>query len=72
MSYYSQRQINNFRAYEMIRSSGEYNMFSSQARLASCLSKEDYTYVMENYSALKDASEAAAADEMLLKAVDHS
>lgn len=47
-------------------------MFSPQARLASSLSKEDYTYVMENYSALKDASEVRAAEDMLLQQVDHS
>ena len=47
-------------------------MFSSQARLATCLDKDEYTFVMENYSALKEASEAAAANEMLLKAVDQS
>ena len=71
MSYYTERQINNFRAYEFVRSSGHYNMFSPQARLASCLSKEDYTYVMENYSELKEASEARQAEDHLLKQVDH-
>ena len=56
----------------MIRSSGVYNMFSAQARLASGLTKDEYTFVMENYSELKEASKAAAADEMLLDAVDKS
>jgi hypothetical protein len=56
----------------MIRSSGVYNMFSAQARLASGLTKDEYTFIMENYSELKEASEAAAADEMLLDAVDNS
>ena len=69
---YTKRQIHHFRSYEMIRSSGVYNMFSAQARLASGLTKDEYTFVMENYTELKEASEAAAADEMLLDAVDKS
>ena len=56
----------------MVRKSGVYNMFSSQARLATCLDKDEYIFVMENYSALKDASESVAADEMLLNQTDHS
>ena len=69
---YTKQQIKAFRSYELIRKSGVYNMFSSQARLASGLTKEEYLFVMENYSNLKEASEARAAEEMLLKAVDQS
>jgi len=47
-------------------------MFSSQARLASGLTKDEYLFVMENYSDLKNASESVAADEMLLNQTDHS
>jgi len=47
-------------------------MFSSQARTAAMLTKEEHLFVMENYSELKEASEATAADEMLLNQVDHS
>jgi len=69
---FTKHQINHFRSYEMVRKSGVYNMFSPQARLATCLDKDEYLFIMENYSQLKEASEATAADEMLLKAVDHS
>jgi hypothetical protein len=72
MNYYTEKQIKAFRAYEYVRSSGHYNMFSPQARLATCLTKEEYTNVMKNYSELKEASEARAAEDMLLKQVDHS
>lgn len=69
---FTKKQINQFKSYEIIRTSGVYNMFSAQARLASGLTKEEYIFIMENYSELKDASEAVAADAMLLKATDHS
>ena len=69
---YTKRQINQFKSYEIIRKSGTYNMFDSRARLASGLTKDEYLFVMENYSELKDASEARAAEEMLLKATDKS
>jgi hypothetical protein len=69
---FTRKQIHQFRSYEMVRKSGHYNMFSSQARLATCLTKEEYLFVMENYSELKEASNAYAADEMLLKETDHS
>jgi len=69
---YTKHQIKAFRFYEQVRESGHYNMFDSRARLATGLTKEEYLFVMENYSELKDASEAAAANEMLLKQTDHS
>jgi len=72
MSNYTQQQINNFRAYEHVRSSGHYNMFSPQARSSSGLTKEEYIFVMENYSELLEASEAKRAEEHLLQQVDHS
>lgn len=69
---FTKQQINHFKSYEMVRSSGAYNMLSPQARLATCLDKDEYIFVQKNYSALKEASEARAAEEALLKAVDHS
>jgi hypothetical protein len=72
MAYYTQSEIKAFRAYELVRKSGVYNMYSSQARLATALTQEEYLNVMKNYSELKEASEARAAEEMLLKATDHS
>lgn len=39
-------------AYEEVRRSGLYNMFDDRARQLTGLSKEDYIYVMKNYSEL--------------------
>jgi hypothetical protein len=72
MAYYTEKEIKAFRAYESVRSSGLYNMFSPQARFQACLTEEEYTNVMKNYSELKEASEARAAEEMLLKQTDQS
>ena len=69
---FTKKQIHHFRSYEFVRKSGHYNMFSSQARLATYLTKEEYANVMKNYSELKEASEARAAEEMLLKQTDKS
>ena len=72
MSYFTEREIKAFRAYEQVRKSGLYNMMSSSARLAACLDKDEYMNVQTRYSELKEASEARAAEEMLLKQTDHS
>jgi hypothetical protein len=69
---FTKNQINNFLSYETIRSSGLHNMMSPQARLATCLDRDEYLFCLENYNLLKEASEAAAADKMLLQQVDHS
>ncbi len=69
---YTKHQIKAFRFYEQVRKSGDYNMFDSRARLATGLTKDEYIFVMENYSELKEASESAAATEMLLNQTDHS
>jgi hypothetical protein len=69
---FTRKQINNFKNYEIIRKSGSHNMFSSQARLASGLTKDDYAFVMSNYSDLKAAVAGFDADEYLIKQVDHN
>jgi hypothetical protein len=67
---YTNKQINNYKSYEIIRRSGAYNMFSPQARLSTGLTKEEYLFVMDNYSELKEAAEAFDADGYLLKQTD--
>jgi hypothetical protein len=69
---FNKEQIKNYKSYEIIRKSGAYNMFSPQARLSTGLTKDEYLFVMENYSELKDATEAVNADEYLLKQTDKS
>ena len=69
---FTKKEINNYKSYESVRKSGAYNMFDSRAHLSSGLTKEEYLFVMENYSALKEATESFDADEYLLKQTDHS
>lgn len=45
------RMYNN---YERVRVEGRFNMFSNEAMTLSCLTKQEYVYVMENYSELKE------------------
>ena len=72
MKNFTEREIKNFRRYEKVRSQGLYNMLSSQARIECGLNQTDFINTQLNYSELKEASEARMAEEMLLKAVDHS
>lgn len=53
---FTEEQLNNFKAYEKIRSSGRYNMFDRRAIIASGLSQNEYLFVMENYLELETAS----------------
>ena len=61
---FTERQLKHFKSYEMVRESGIYNMFSPQARIASCLSKEDYIFVMNNYEELQKQAEEASCDSI--------
>ena len=69
---FTKKEINNYKSYEQVRKSGAYNMFDSRARLSSGLTKDEYLFVMENYSALKEAAESFDADNYLLNQVDHN
>lgn len=55
---FSEQQIKNWRAYERVRIGGRFNMFDPKARRATGLSGEDYSFVMRNYSELKEAAES--------------
>ena len=67
---FTKKQINNYKSYEIVRKTGAYNMFSSQARLSTGLTKDEYLFVMENYSELKEAAKSFDADSYLLKQTD--
>jgi hypothetical protein len=69
---FTKKQLNDFKSYEIIRKSGAYNMFDSRARLSSGLTKDEYIFVMANYSALKEAAESFDADNYLLNQCDKS
>ena len=44
-----------WRAYERVRAGGRFNMFDPRARRMSGLSADRYSFVMSNYSKLRDA-----------------
>ena len=54
MMTFTTEQLKNFRKYEKVRQSGCWNMFDPQARQKTGLTKEDYLFVMKNYSELRD------------------
>lgn len=54
---YSHQNIQQWRAYERVRSSGKFNMFDPQAMAASGLTKGEYLFCMKNYGPLKDAAD---------------
>lgn len=51
---FSPTQMMNYRRYEQVRASGEFNMWSPQAQLATGLTNEDYLFVMGNYTLLNE------------------
>lgn len=51
------QEISNFRAYLEVQEEGQYNMFDPRARQLTGLERSDYTFVMENYVALRTQSE---------------
>lgn len=55
MTLFTKTQLKHYAAYERVRQSGQYNMWDPHARLAAGLTKEDYVFVMENFTALRDA-----------------
>lgn len=57
MTTFTKEQIMHFNNFEEVRSEGQFNMFSRDAREAAGLSSFDYTFVMKNYPALKKAAE---------------
>lgn len=61
MTTFTKHQINAWKVYESVRKRGKYNMFDPRARRLTGLTKEDYTFVMRNFSALKAAAQSEAA-----------
>jgi hypothetical protein len=51
---FTDKQIKNFKAYERVRASGHFNMFDLRAQQAASLKRDDFTFVMEHYDALKN------------------
>lgn len=49
---FTPEQLENWKAYEDVRSGGEYNMFDRRAEEATGLSHVEYMFVMKNYTEL--------------------
>ena len=56
---YTQEDLDDFEAYEKVRRSGKYNMYSPDAKLATGLTDERFMFVLKHYSALRKAFEAS-------------
>ncbi len=52
---FTTEQLADWRKYEKVRLSGRFNMFDPRARRATGLNGERYSFVMENFSELRDA-----------------
>lgn len=50
---FTKEQLQDYNSYERVRKSGRYNMYSAEARMATGLTKEEYIFVMRNYTELK-------------------
>lgn len=55
---FTDQDIFDWREYENVRASGAFNMWMPQAREATGLTRERYLFVMENFTALKEAYES--------------
>lgn len=63
MNQFTEQDLKAFRAYERVRKGGRYNMFFPQARRATGLSEERYSFVMEWYEKLRAAEEVRLASK---------
>jgi hypothetical protein len=54
-------QLRAWKAYEKVRLVGRFNMFDTRARRETGLSGDVYSFVMQNYVALKEAVESKSA-----------
>lgn len=50
---FTPQQLADWKAYERVRQGGRWNMFDPRARNATRLSREEYSFVMDNYAELK-------------------
>lgn len=55
---FTQREIDQWREYEAVRESGEYNMFDPAARDETSLSRAEWLFCITHYDALKTVAES--------------
>lgn len=53
---FTRSQIRDWRVYERTRTGGKWNMFDPRARLDTGLSEKRYSFVISNYTQLKEAA----------------
>lgn len=53
---FSQKQIDNWKAYEQIRLSGLFNMFDPRAQRVSEMSKDEWLFCISNYASLRQVA----------------
>lgn len=54
---FTNKELSDWKRYERVRKYGMWNMFSNQARAATGLTSDQYSFVMKNFSKLKEATE---------------
>lgn len=55
---FTKDQLADYLLYEEVRASGAYNMFDPRARASTGLSRDEYRFVMDNFTALRAAYES--------------
>ena len=50
---FTEKQLEDFKAYRKVQKAGRWNMFELQAQLATGLELDEYIFVMKNYSNLR-------------------
>ena len=68
---FTSQQLLNYVSYEDVRKRGHYNMHDPRARQLTGLSKDDYAFVLRNFSALEAQYEAAEDQHTLEQAELH-
>ena len=58
---FTAKQLKDYKAYEKVRAGGKWNMFDPRAQAATRLTRDEYIFVMENFSALRAEVDKAAA-----------
>ncbi len=53
---FTEQQLADYRSYERVRKGGKFNMFDPRARRAAGLDAEQYSFVMRNFSELREAA----------------
>lgn len=55
---FTDKQIKDWEAYEEVRQEGEFNMLDPTARAMTGLERDEYSFCMKNYVALREQAQA--------------